>query len=110
MRLRFTPFGGTAFSNTSTVMLRLPSNSSRAYFLKQLGYVDCTLRENGHFLMGEEFTIADIMLTTCLTWAKTLGVPIHDHCCTYLETITARDAYQAALAANARRSKSSQES
>lgn len=84
--------------------------SSRAYFLKQLGYVDCTLRENGHFLMGEEFTIADIMLTTCLTWAKTLGVPIHDHCCTYLETITARDAYQAALAANARRSKSSQES
>ena len=26
MRLRFTPFGGTAFSNTSTVMLRLPSN------------------------------------------------------------------------------------
>jgi glutathione S-transferase len=77
--------------------------SSKAYFLKQLGHVDRALRESGQFLMGDEFTIADILLTTCLTWAITLGVPIHDHCRAYLETVTARDAYQAALAANAYR-------
>jgi glutathione S-transferase len=77
--------------------------SSKAYFLKQLDYVDRTLHESGYFLMGNELTIADILLTTCLTWAITLGVPIHDHCRAYLDTVTARDAYQMALAANARR-------
>ena len=51
---------------------------SKAYFLKQLDHVDQTLQASGQFLMGEEFTIADILLTTCLTWAIALEVPVHD--------------------------------
>jgi len=78
--------------------------SSKAYFLKQLGHVDRKLREGGYFLMGDEFTAADILLTTCLTWAIKLDVPVQDGCRAYLERLTAREAYQAALVANARRS------
>jgi len=77
--------------------------SSKAYFLKQLGHVDQTLRKGRFFLMGDEFTTADILLTTCLTWAISLDVPVHDSCRTYLERLTAREAYQAALVANAPR-------
>jgi glutathione S-transferase len=78
--------------------------SSKAYFLKQLGHVDQTLCEGRDFLMGDEFTTADILLATCLTWAIALNVPIYDSCRAYLEHVTARLAYQTALAANARRS------
>jgi glutathione S-transferase len=78
--------------------------SSRAYFLKQLDHVDQTLQASGHFLMGEDFTIADILLTTCLTWAIALEVPVHDNCRAYLQRVMARPAYQTASVANQRRS------
>jgi len=77
--------------------------NARSYFFKQLGHVDQVLSANGPFLMGAEFTAADILLTTCLTWATALGAPIHDSCCDYLDRVTTRGAYQAASAANARR-------
>jgi glutathione S-transferase len=75
--------------------------NARAYFYRQLGHVDQVLRVDGPFLMGGEFTAADILLTTCLTWAVTLGAPIYDSCRTYLERVTTRDAYSAASKANA---------
>ena len=77
--------------------------NARAYFYRQLGHVDQVLRGDGPFLMGGEFTAADILLTTCLTWAMTLDAPIYDSCRTYLERITMRNAYSAASAANARK-------
>lgn len=77
--------------------------NARTYFFQRLGHVDQVLRADGPFLMGEEFTAADILLTTCLTWAITLNAPVHDSCRTYLERTTIRDAYSAASAANARR-------
>lgn len=75
--------------------------NARAYFFKQLGHVDEVLRADGPFLMGEEFTTADILLTTCLTWAMTLDAPVYDSCHAYRERITTRDAYTAASKANA---------
>jgi glutathione S-transferase len=75
--------------------------NAKAYFYRQLGHVDQVLRGDGPFLMGGEFTAADILLTTCLTWAVTLGAPIYDSCRTYLERVTTRDAYSAASKANA---------
>jgi glutathione S-transferase len=77
--------------------------TAKTYFFKQLGLVDRTLRAGGPFLMGEQFTTADILLTTCLTWALMREAPIYDSCRTYLERIATRDPYRAALAANAPR-------
>jgi glutathione S-transferase len=50
--------------------------------------------------MGERFTSADILLTTCLEWAVAYGVGICDNAQPYLERIKKRDAYQRAVAAN----------
>jgi glutathione S-transferase len=50
--------------------------------------------------MGERFTSADILLTTCLEWAVAYGVGICDNAQPYLERIKKRGAYQRAVAAN----------
>ena len=76
---------------------------AKTYFFKQLGLVDQTLRAGAPFLMGDQFTTADILLTTCLTWAILRNAPMHDSCRAYLERITSRAAYRTALAANAPR-------
>ena len=76
---------------------------AKTYFFKQLGFVDQTLRLGAPFLMGDLFTTADILLTTCLTWAILREAPMHDSCRAYLERITTRPAYKTALAANAPR-------
>ena len=70
--------------------------SSRAYFTKQIAYVDQTLC-NTQYLMGDNFTTADILLTTCLTWATALQIPVPGRCRAYVERVTARDAYKSAL-------------
>ena len=50
--------------------------------------------------MGDQFTTADILLTTCLTWAIDYGVGICDSAVPYLERTTARRAYLAAEKTN----------
>ena len=51
--------------------------------------------------MGDRFTSADILLTTCLEWAVAYGVGICDNAQPYLERIRKREAFQRAVAANA---------
>jgi glutathione S-transferase len=75
-------------------------DAAKAYFFKQLGHVDQALRAGGPFLMGRQFTTADILLTTCLNWAIALDVPVHDNCHAYLERSTSRDAYRTASIVN----------
>jgi glutathione S-transferase len=50
--------------------------------------------------MGDQFTTADILLTTCLTWAIDYGVGICESAEPYLARTTARNAYHAAEKAN----------
>jgi glutathione S-transferase len=76
--------------------------NAKSYFLRQLGHADQALHRHGPFLMGDEFTTADILLTTCLTWATRVGAPVYDNCRAYLERVMARPAYRAASEANAR--------
>lgn len=59
------------------------------------------LAENfaGPFLMGEEMTIADILLTHCLGWAVVAKFPAEEPVLTaYHERMRARPAYRRALA------------
>jgi glutathione S-transferase len=70
------------------------------YFREQLRYVDVALADGRTYLMGDQFTTADIILTTCLTWAIDYGVGICDSAQPYLERIKARPAYLRAAAAN----------
>jgi len=70
------------------------------YFRGQLRHVEVALADGRPFLMGERFSSADILLTTCLDWAIAYGVGICDNALPYLEHIRRREAYQRAAAAN----------
>lgn len=70
------------------------------YFRDQLRNVDVALRDGRTYLMGDQFTTADILLTTCLTWAVDYGVGICESAEPYLARTTAREAYLAGEEAN----------
>jgi glutathione S-transferase len=70
------------------------------YFRGQLRHLEVALSDGRRFLMGDRFTSADILLTTCLEWAIAYGVGICDNAHPYLERIHARPAYLRAKAAN----------
>jgi glutathione S-transferase len=70
------------------------------YFMKQLKHVDAALSDGREYLLGDQFTTADILLTTCLTWAIDYQVPICDSATPYLDRVLRRPAYLNALAAN----------
>jgi len=70
------------------------------YFREQLRHVDVALSDGREYLMGSQFTTADILLTTCLTWAIDYGVGICDSAVPYLDRITSRAGYRAGERAN----------
>lgn len=70
------------------------------YFREQLRHVEVALGDGRTFLMGEQFTSADILLTTCLEWAIAYGVGICDNAHPYLERIQKRSGYQRGNDAN----------
>jgi glutathione S-transferase len=74
--------------------------SSGEYFVTQLRHAEQALRDKRSYLVGEQFTTADILLTTCLTWAVDYKVPVTDSCLAYMAQMTARPAYRTSLAAN----------
>ncbi len=55
------------------------------YFRGQLRHVEGALADGRSYLMGDRFTSADILLTTCLDWAIAYGVGICDNALPYLE-------------------------
>lgn len=75
--------------------------SAGEYFTKQMVHVERALADGREFLVGPQFTSADLLLTTCLTWAVDYGVGIPASVEPYLAGITSRPAYRAGLAANA---------
>ena len=45
------------------------------------------------FVMDRGFSLADIMLTTCLTWADNYGATLQAHSTAYVGRMTSRDAF-----------------
>ena len=70
------------------------------YFREQLRHVEVALEDGRSFLMGDQFTSADILLTTCLEWAIAYNVGICDNAHPYLERIKTRPGYLRGNAAN----------
>jgi glutathione S-transferase len=78
----------------------LANEAAAAYFQKQMRSVERTLEDGRPHLLGDRFTAADMLLSTCLTWAVRYGVPVTDRVTAYNAGITARPAYQRALESN----------
>jgi glutathione S-transferase len=75
--------------------------SAAEYFATQLRHAEQALQDGRPFLVGGRLTTADMLLTTCLSWAMSYRVPVTAACLHYLERITSRPAYRAATATNA---------
>ncbi|SPP92826.1 glutathione S-transferase family protein [Bradyrhizobium vignae] len=73
---------------------------AREYFLAQLKHAQVTLSDERKYLLGEQFTTADILLTTCLVWAIEYMLKVPEIFLPYLERTTSRPAYRAARDAN----------
>jgi glutathione S-transferase len=71
-----------------------------AYFRQQLRHVEVALSDGRDYLMGDQFTSADILLTTCLVWAIEYGVGVCDVAAPYLHRVTSRPAYKKSVAIN----------
>jgi glutathione S-transferase len=74
--------------------------TARDLFRKQAGVVEKTLRASGPYILGEQFTGADILLTTCLTSAIRRQIEIPDSLEKYVDRITQREAYKLAHQSN----------
>ncbi|MBR0796975.1 glutathione S-transferase family protein [Bradyrhizobium jicamae] len=70
------------------------------YFRQQLRHVEVALSDGRKYLMGDQFTSADILLTTCLVWAIDYGVGVCDIANPYLDRTTSRQAYKESVAVN----------
>lgn len=49
--------------------------SARAYFATQLRHAEHALQDGRAFLVGGRLTTADMLLTTCVTWAVSYQLP-----------------------------------
>ncbi len=68
-------------------------------FTKQLRFAERRLDDSA-YLLGDAFSAADLLLTTCLTWANAYGVEISDALQAYTDRITQRDAFKRAAKLN----------
>ena len=51
-------------------------------------------------MLGEAFSVADILLVSCLTWADFIGIEVGETLAGYRDALTGRPAYQSAWRAN----------
>ena len=76
--------------------------SARESFARQANAAAKRLADGGPYVMGSQFSGADILFTTCLTGAIRRNIELPQRLQDYLKITTARPAYQRALALNAR--------
>jgi glutathione S-transferase len=74
--------------------------AAKEYFAWQSEAAATELRERGPYLLGDAFTGADILLTTCLDWALVYGLPLAADLTAYRARIVERPAYRAAFQHN----------
>ncbi len=77
-------------------------HAAKEGFQKQVGVADQRLASSGPFILGNVFTGADILLTTCLVSAVHREIPLTAVLRDYMRRTTSREAYQLASTANQR--------
>ena len=74
--------------------------SAGEYFLRQVAEMDRRLADGRPFLMGEEFSAADILLETCLAWAHVVDLELSPLLTGYRDSLAKREAYTRAFERN----------
>jgi glutathione S-transferase len=74
--------------------------SARSYFQQQAHHIERTLERNGPYLIGSDFSAADLMLASCLVWAKLIGIELPEILSDHLARSSQRAGYREAVARN----------
>lgn len=75
-------------------------DSAASYFGQQMRTVERQLAEDHPYLFGDRLTAADMLLSTCLTWAVSYDVPIDARAAAYNARMTERPANRQAVIRN----------
>lgn len=75
-------------------------DSAREYFLRQSGEIARRLSDGRAYLLGDGFSAADILVSTCLTWADFIGIDLVESLVDYQSRVTARPAFARARKRN----------
>ncbi|MGI9382210.1 MAG: glutathione S-transferase family protein, partial [Methyloligellaceae bacterium] len=74
--------------------------ASKAYLARMLEAAAVKLEDGRAYLLGRDFSGADILMTTCLDWATRYGQTVPAPFQAYRERVAARPGYAAARIAN----------
>ena len=69
---------------------------AKSYFRQQIEALEPSFKLTEAYLFGEEFSVADVLLTTCLDWARDVGIELPASVAGYLERVASRPAYREA--------------
>jgi len=75
-------------------------HAARDYFLRQVAEMQRQLCDGRPHLMGEAFTLADILLMSCLGWAQHIEIELPQTLDAYGRRLARRPAYQRGWSAN----------
>lgn len=75
--------------------------AARDYFLRSSEEIDRRLDDGRPCLLGDDFTIADLLVKTCLDWARMIyGIPLAPRLVEFSERLAQRPAFGAAMQQN----------
>jgi glutathione S-transferase len=76
------------------------NEAAAEYFQKQMRSVERALADGRAHILGPRFTAADLLLSTCVTWAQRYGIAVTREVADYNERVTSRPAYAQAVESN----------
>ena len=74
--------------------------TAREYFIRMVASAEISLPNEGDYLLGHEFSGADIMMVSCLNFSDRFGIRLPVAIADYRERVVARPSYAEALKAN----------
>ncbi|MBI3800931.1 MAG: glutathione S-transferase family protein [Deltaproteobacteria bacterium] len=74
--------------------------SAKGYFLHNLAAMSARIGGDNTYLLGDQLSVADILLMTCLDWAPSCGIVLPEPWSHYRQRVALRPAYRAALKKN----------
>jgi glutathione S-transferase len=78
----------------------IANEAAAAYFQQQMRSVERALEDGRPHILGDRFSAADMLLSTCISWAVRYGVAVTDRVLEYNAGIIAREAYARAVESN----------
>ena len=75
-------------------------SAARDYFTRMAGEIERRLADGRPHLLGDSFSAADLLLTSCLVWAQFIAIPLAEPLVAYRDRIATRPAFGRAMAVN----------